>query len=223
MGEIYMILNNVNGKVYIGQALNSKRRLYKHKYDLRRGKHSNPHLQSAWNKYGESSFTFMVVEKCDDDYLDFAERSWIKSCDSTNRKKGYNLEEGGTNGYKVLEETKQKISAKNSGKNNPFYGKKHSAESRKRMSESRSGEKNYWHSSNLTDEKREKLSERFKGEKNPQWGKSIIDEYGGVWFVKTMASTGITRQEFCRYLGIDKITLYRYLKRRGHTWSSLKQ
>ena len=218
-----MILNNVNGKVYIGQALNSKRRLYKHKYDLRRGKHSNSHLQSAWNKYREFNFSFLIVEKCTEEHLDDAERFWIKSCDSTNPKKGYNLEDGGTNGYKVLEETKKKISLKNKGENNPFYGKKHSLESRRKMSESRSGEKNCWHSSNLTEDDRKRMRERVEGEKNPQWGTSIIDEYGGLWFVKTMASTGITRKEFCRYLGIDKTTLYWYLKRRGHTWSSLKQ
>ena len=31
-------------------------------FDLINKKHKNPHLQSAWNKYGEKSFTFAILE-----------------------------------------------------------------------------------------------------------------------------------------------------------------
>ena len=55
---IYKIECIANNKVYIGQSINIKRRLYDHKTRLRKGTHKNKHLQNAWNKYGEDNFTF---------------------------------------------------------------------------------------------------------------------------------------------------------------------
>ena len=37
-------------------------RLSVHKRELRKGTHSNRHLQCAWNKYGENAFSFVVLE-----------------------------------------------------------------------------------------------------------------------------------------------------------------
>lgn len=216
MGWIYMILNGVNGKVYIGKSINIKKRFQKHRYHLNHNNHPNSHLQSAWNKYGKSNFSFLVLEECDDQYLDEAEVEWISKCNSTDPSKGYNLENGGDSGYVLSDEIKKKISIKNKGKNNPFYGKKHSEESRRKMSESRKGK-------SPSNETLRKMSENFKGENNPQWGKSIIDEYGGLWFIKQLMSVGLSQKEFCRYLGINKSTLQRYLYRRGYSWSSLKE
>lgn len=62
---IYCIENIVNHKIYIGSSKNIYQRLLKHFALLRHNKHENAHLQNAWNKYGESSFEWSVVEKCD--------------------------------------------------------------------------------------------------------------------------------------------------------------
>ena len=79
---IYKIVNKVNGKYYVGRAKNIiGSRWGKHKRCLRHNIHWNDHLQSAWNKYGESNFEFIVTEKTplnelvktEQKYLDIAE------------------------------------------------------------------------------------------------------------------------------------------------------
>lgn len=58
----------------------------------------------------------------------------------------------GSSGFKLSEETKQKMSEQRKGKNNSFYGKKHSDETKKKLSETRVEK------------------ELAKGENNPMYG-----------------------------------------------------
>jgi group I intron endonuclease len=63
MFGIYSIRNTIDGKIYIGSTLGSfKQRFNSHKSALRHNKHGNPHLQRVWNKYGEDSFEFNIIE-----------------------------------------------------------------------------------------------------------------------------------------------------------------
>lgn len=64
---IYMIVNLENNHKYIGSSVNIKRRLEIHRANLRHNNHDNPHLQNAWNKYGEDNFVFNILEKCGKD------------------------------------------------------------------------------------------------------------------------------------------------------------
>ena len=57
---------------------------------------------------------------------------------------------------RLTEETKRKISEAHKGKNNPFYGKKHSEESKRKMSLSRKGK-------SKSKEENRKNSESHKG------------------------------------------------------------
>lgn len=66
---IYCIENKINYKIYIGSSKNIYSRLLKHFALLRHNKHENAHLQNAWNKYGESNFTWTVLEKCKEEKL----------------------------------------------------------------------------------------------------------------------------------------------------------
>jgi len=66
---IYRITCVKNGKSYVGSSQDIPRRWKEHKNRLRANRHINPHFQNAWNKYGEDSFVFSVVEKCDKDCL----------------------------------------------------------------------------------------------------------------------------------------------------------
>ena len=60
---IYQIRNVINGKVYIGSTIrNFKVRWKEHRSELRSNRHHSRHLQNAWNKYGESNFSFEIVE-----------------------------------------------------------------------------------------------------------------------------------------------------------------
>ena len=61
---IYKILNTINGKQYIGSAVNLNKRKTIHWSRLRKGNHPNLYLQNAWNKDGEISFEFRVIGKC---------------------------------------------------------------------------------------------------------------------------------------------------------------
>lgn len=66
---IYCIENTINHKTYIGSSKNIYQRLLKHFALLRHNKHQNAHLQSAWNKYGESNFKWFILELCDSSEL----------------------------------------------------------------------------------------------------------------------------------------------------------
>jgi len=59
---IYQIRNQLNSKRYVGSAVNLRRRQRAHFGGLRRGTHSNRHLQNAYNKYGEAAFVFSILE-----------------------------------------------------------------------------------------------------------------------------------------------------------------
>ena len=74
---IYMLLNTKNGKRYVGSSINIRKRLWEHRALLRHNKHGNPHLQNAWNKYGENFFEYSVLEKCDEDIRFIREQFYV--------------------------------------------------------------------------------------------------------------------------------------------------
>ena len=109
---IYKITNHINGKVYVGKThlSNVKDRWKGHLCSLRKDKHINKHFQAAWNKYGEQSFTFEVIEQFNPEMnfdLNNLEKHWIIELDSANSKKGYNKTLGGDGG-KHTEETRKR-------------------------------------------------------------------------------------------------------------------
>lgn len=92
---IYKIQNIVNNKIYIGQSIDIITRWYNHKNELNGNRHCNSHLQGAWNKYGESNFTFEVIEECTVEEIDNREIYWIDLYKSIDPNFGYNLTAGG--------------------------------------------------------------------------------------------------------------------------------
>lgn len=74
---IYAIVCEPTGKRYIGQAANLRQRWADHRKTLRRNSHKNRYLQRAFNKYGESAFSFRVLEKCACGGLTEREQHWI--------------------------------------------------------------------------------------------------------------------------------------------------
>ena len=126
-----------NKKVYIGiTSLSTKER-----WKNGKGYKSNNHFTNAIEKYGWENITHSILfSGLTKQEAEKIEIELIKKYDSTNPQKGYNLRFGGNAtsvsseirqkmskshiGLTASDETKKKLSAAKSGKNNPFYGKK---------------------------------------------------------------------------------------------------
>ena len=90
--DIYIIRNDINGKVYIGQTFNVAHRWEQYESAFR--KKDNKHLISrAMLKYGIEHFHIEVLEKDVENY-DEREIYWIKFFNST-VPNGYNVSPGG--------------------------------------------------------------------------------------------------------------------------------
>jgi len=165
---IYCIENINTNKKYIGQSINIEDRWSKHKSELRHNSHDNDYLQKAWNKYGEDSFKFYILEECPQSQLNKKEIYYINLYNVLDYNYGYNLKEGGQDGFvseygnnKRKESLKKNyensdlrekrrqdalkqwsdpnIKSKILGENNGMYGKTHTIEARKKISEARKG------------------------------------------------------------------------------------
>lgn len=167
-GTVYAIKNLVNGKFYIGKTVRdyNTRVLLGHFSMLKNNKHSNKHLQSSWNKYGQCAFIYGVIEgdiiKSD---INKKEMYWINyynSCDL-----GYNKTRGGDGGFGTSHNK----------------GRKHSDKSKLNMRLAKLGRK-------LKEETKIKISNKLKGHKmlphvlnalNTARKKKIVDNDGNIY------------------------------------------
>ena len=75
---IYVIKNDATSNCYVGQSARMRKRVADHFNLLRGGRHPNPHLQHAFNKYGESNFSYDFEVVCEDvDELDRLEEAYL--------------------------------------------------------------------------------------------------------------------------------------------------
>ena len=119
MAGVYQIYNEETNKRYIGSSIDIERRLKEHKRSLKANRHSNQHLQNAWNKYQEY-LIFEALEYCEPDQCLKLEQQYIDYYDSANREFGYNIDsQAASAGKHLSEETKQKISKAHTGKKVP--------------------------------------------------------------------------------------------------------
>lgn len=112
---IYRIINNTNGKVYIGQSVDVEYRICNHFSCLKHNRHDNEHLQRSYNK-NPDAFSWELIKECTIEELDEEEIKMIKLYDSTNSEKGYNRSYGGQNIHKATKETRIKMSNTKKGK-----------------------------------------------------------------------------------------------------------
>ena len=94
---IYMFTNKINNKKYIGQSINIERRYYQHSINSLNEKclEYSSYFYKAIRKYGFSSFSFEILEECEQEQLDEHEIYWIKYYNTNNSEFGYNLTAGG--------------------------------------------------------------------------------------------------------------------------------
>lgn len=139
---VYKITNIKNEKVYIGKTSNTKpRNRWAQHLRIAKNKTTSSHkyraIHKAINKYSRKFFTFEIIEECETEIQCLIQEVfWIKQYDSFG-KGGYNLTAGGegSSGFKHSLASKQKMSASRKGtrigKENSFYGKKHSKQTKK--------------------------------------------------------------------------------------------
>lgn len=150
---IYLFTNKTNGKQYVGQTVRDfKVRLQEHlrKQDII--------FDKALNKYGIDNFEYDIIDQAETiEELNAKEIFWINKLNSITPN-GYNQCCGGENtlGFKHREDSRRKMSlvkrkkGSMKGKNNHYYGKKHSPEVLQKM-------KDAW-----TEERKQLASERSK-------------------------------------------------------------
>ena len=131
---IYQMINNLNGKVYIGKTIKDlDKRIRGHEYSA--NEESKTYLHNAIRMYGLENFSFSPLAWCSgNEHLNFLEKFYIYFKNSK-FPNGYNLTDGGDGGYSgipISDKTRFKMSQVRKGK-------KHSDEAKKKMSASRKG------------------------------------------------------------------------------------
>lgn len=157
---IYGIINRVTNDFLIGHSIDINNRLRGHFKALKLGKHWNPYLQAAYNKYGLQTFETRLIQEVRDKYnLECREDYWM---DYYGTHSDYNIVEasGSRLGEVHSKQVKRKLSKsikqlwkkwKNRGYGGGMLGRKHSEESRKKCGHI------------ITKEQREKQSKLMKG------------------------------------------------------------
>lgn len=89
--DIYIIKNDINSKVYVGQAINVKQRFQNHCKPS--SSQDNDLVSRAIQKYGRNHFWYEILESQIENY-DQREKYWISYYNCI-RPNGYNISEGG--------------------------------------------------------------------------------------------------------------------------------
>ena len=94
MGIIYKVTNQENGKIYIGQTIQTlNERKNKHYYKARQEEYTT-HFINALRKYPEEVFTWEIIDEEEtQEALDEKEKYWIAYYNSV--EEGYNTKDGG--------------------------------------------------------------------------------------------------------------------------------
>lgn len=133
---IYEIRNVVNGKRYVGSAVDFANRWRVHAQSLKRGDHHSKPLQRAWSLYGPGAFHFNKLIACEKADLLMYEQIAMDAM-----KPEYNCAKvaGSMLGYKHSDETRKKLSDAHKGLPSYRKGVAHTDETKAKISDSRKG------------------------------------------------------------------------------------
>lgn len=201
-GYIYLTINKVNHKTYVGQ-----KKLKNKNWDKDNYLGSGVILKKAIKKYGKENFEKFLIQFCETkEELDKQEVFWIAEY----RKRGlaqYNVADGGdgvkgipawNKGIKPSEETRKKLSeamkvhAYNKGRHlseetkkkisEAHKGKHYSEETKRKMSESHKGKNIWMKGRHFSEETKKKMSEAHKGNTNNRGKHWKLVDGKRVWY-----------------------------------------
>lgn len=237
---IYLILNTITGKLYVGKTDNVDRRLKDHLKIARGGKQKYPnsyfYLHAAINKYGFDNFLIKTVaENLSDEKLAFElEKMWIFSLKQSGYDL-YNLTDGGdgTSGHKISEEGRRKMSKAHLGKEPWNIGKTTPLVVRVKQSKSAINRfKNNPHPTKgkISPFKGKKRSEEFKIKiSNTKTGVAKTREHilatsklteKQVKEIKILLKEGVPNKEIAQKFSVQRDTISRI--KNGKTWKWLE-
>lgn len=158
VGELYVIWNDVNDKLYVGiTTVGYKRRFRQHLRSSHRG-HHNYKLYRAIEKYGRDKFHIdCLLSGVSEDRLPYFEIECIKHFNS--QKYGYNITAGGDGSLSPTEESRKKRSE-------AMKGRKFDEETRRKISEALKGKPRPYARKPCPEERKRKISEALKGRKH---------------------------------------------------------
>jgi group I intron endonuclease len=206
---IYKIINKINGKYYLGSTKNFKNRWKRHIKALKNNTHINKHLQNAWNKYGENSFEFTIIENnINYNNLLDVEQTYL---DNVNINECYN------NSLNAHSPNKDKF-----GPLHPLYGKPLSQETKSKLSRALKGKpKSIEHRQKISqcqigravkDETKIKISIATKckwvGNKSPAYDHTIYKFYN----INTNQTEICTKWELKNKFKLNRGNLYSYIR-----------
>ena len=154
---VYMHINRINGKLYIGITCNNPKKRWKRGAGYTKQKR----FYSAIKSYGWDNFDHIILlENLSKEDAENYEHYFIKMFKSNDLQKGYNIENGGVI-HKLSEEQIEHLRKINTGR-------KASAETKKKMRESHLGMSTKWLTGRKASaETKAKMSLKTKGANNP--------------------------------------------------------
>ena len=202
-------------RIYIGSAMNIRKRWREHKMDLQKGRHHNIKIQRHYDCYGIDDLVFEVIVECDIDNLIKMEQVFLNLY-----RPWFNILMVAESrlGMKHTEEAKAKISMAGTGK-------LHSNESRDKIRKANTG-----HTCNSetrakigiankgkfrTEEVRRIMSKNRTGCNNPNYGKRNSDK------VRTKMSENNSQNKLI--INIETGIFYRSIVEAAHSMGKYKQ
>lgn len=200
---IYAICCIENGRQYVGSAVDVAKRWKLHHRHLSQGRHHSKHLQRAWNKYGESSFVFVVLEECSKSELIEMEQKHI---DIMKPKFNSRPMAASQLGFKMSDESKAKLS-ESAKRTKNFTGHSHSEETKARISATKTGIK----VGRYDDERVKKTAAAMRA------GKNAITE-SQVMAIRDLKRQGLTAAKIAKSVGCKVWPVYDVLQGKTYKW-----
>lgn len=200
---IYEIVCLLNGRSYIGSAVNIDKRWTEHMRQLETGKHHSKFLQRAFIKHGAASFAFRVLLYCSkENLLEYEQRAidGYKPDYNSVQKAGSQL------GFKHSDESRRKMSASR-GPSSHMLGKRHTEETKAKISSNRKGKGGGVYSK----ERIEKTAAAMRASKGALSESSVRQG-------RELRASGATIQKVSESIGCSFAAAYDFIRGRTFAW-----